>query len=199
MHHVCPKLFKEYTAIYRITEISWSTAFYGYCILQILFSPCRLLWSKPRIAGFLSHGQDNKYHPCHEAKYKDLDPKDWGAGSVDIWNMVIKTHLIKLALVSTALKKGLARHRVPQGHYCSSILVATVYHGVSLIELEVGMLSGLAKPSYSLAYAEVMPYWEETIAPMLKQGKTVFVAAHGNSIRAIVKMRLGSRLKDCGW
>ena len=64
-----------------------------------------------------------------------------------------------------------------------------VYHGVSLIELEVGM------PSYAFLLSspsEVMPYWEETIAPMLKQGKTVFVAAHGNSIRAIVKMRLGS-------
>merc|ERR1712039_571665 len=33
----------------------------------------------------------------------------------------------------------------------------------------------------------VMPYWEETIQPDLKAGKTVFVAAHGNSIRAIVK------------
>merc|ERR1712203_1027204 len=32
-----------------------------------------------------------------------------------------------------------------------------------------------------------MPYWEETIVPQLKAGKTVFVAAHGNSIRAIVK------------
>merc|ERR1739848_830147 len=35
--------------------------------------------------------------------------------------------------------------------------------------------------------ARVMPYWEGTIAPSLKAGKTVFVAAHGNSIRAIVK------------
>lgn len=33
----------------------------------------------------------------------------------------------------------------------------------------------------------VMPFWEETIVPDLKAGKTVFVAAHGNSIRAIVK------------
>merc|ERR1711971_1314715 len=32
----------------------------------------------------------------------------------------------------------------------------------------------------------VMPYWEEMIAPELKAGKTVLVAAHGNSIRAIV-------------
>merc|ERR1712113_102941 len=36
--------------------------------------------------------------------------------------------------------------------------------------------------------ARVMPYWEEEIAPQLKAGKTVFVAAHGNSIRAILKM-----------
>ena len=32
-----------------------------------------------------------------------------------------------------------------------------------------------------------MPYWEENIVPQLKAGKTVLVAAHGNSIRAIVK------------
>jgi 2,3-bisphosphoglycerate-dependent phosphoglycerate mutase len=35
--------------------------------------------------------------------------------------------------------------------------------------------------------ARVMPYWSENITPVLKEGKTVFVAAHGNSIRAIVK------------
>lgn len=39
-----------------------------------------------------------------------------------------------------------------------------------------------------------MPYWEETIAPALKAGKTVFVAAHGNSIRAIVKMIPGPEI-----
>merc|ERR1712176_639703 len=33
----------------------------------------------------------------------------------------------------------------------------------------------------------VMPFWEQAIIPELKAGKTVFVAAHGNSIRAIVK------------
>lgn len=35
--------------------------------------------------------------------------------------------------------------------------------------------------------ARVMPYWKENIETELKAGKTVFVAAHGNSIRAIVK------------
>jgi len=34
----------------------------------------------------------------------------------------------------------------------------------------------------------VMPYWDAEIKPQLLAGKTVFVAAHGNSIRAILKM-----------
>ena len=42
-----------------------------------------------------------------------------------------------------------------------------------------------------MAKARVMPFWEETIAPALKSGKTVFVAAHGNSIRAILKFQEG--------
>ncbi len=35
--------------------------------------------------------------------------------------------------------------------------------------------------------ARVVPYWEGTIAPALRQGRRVLVAAHGNSIRALVK------------
>ena len=36
-----------------------------------------------------------------------------------------------------------------------------------------------------------MPFWESAIAPELKKGKTIFVAAHGNSIRAILKFLEG--------
>jgi len=32
-----------------------------------------------------------------------------------------------------------------------------------------------------------MPYWEETIAPTIHEGKKVLIAAHGNSLRALVK------------
>lgn len=32
-----------------------------------------------------------------------------------------------------------------------------------------------------------LPYWHETIAPAIKSGKRVLVAAHGNSLRALVK------------
>jgi 2,3-bisphosphoglycerate-dependent phosphoglycerate mutase len=34
----------------------------------------------------------------------------------------------------------------------------------------------------------VQPYWDAEIAPKLKAGETVLVAAHGNSLRAIVKL-----------
>jgi 2,3-bisphosphoglycerate-dependent phosphoglycerate mutase len=35
--------------------------------------------------------------------------------------------------------------------------------------------------------ARVMPFWNEALAPAIKAGKRVVVAAHGNSIRALVK------------
>jgi 2,3-bisphosphoglycerate-dependent phosphoglycerate mutase len=35
--------------------------------------------------------------------------------------------------------------------------------------------------------ARFMPYWNETIAPTIKSGKKVLIAAHGNSLRALVK------------
>lgn len=34
----------------------------------------------------------------------------------------------------------------------------------------------------------VTPYWDAEIAPRLKAGETVLIAAHGNSLRAIVKL-----------
>ena len=34
----------------------------------------------------------------------------------------------------------------------------------------------------------MQPYWEGDIAPRLKAGETLLVAAHGNSLRAIVKL-----------
>jgi 2,3-bisphosphoglycerate-dependent phosphoglycerate mutase len=32
-----------------------------------------------------------------------------------------------------------------------------------------------------------LPYWHETVAPVVREGKRVIIAAHGNSIRALVK------------
>lgn len=35
--------------------------------------------------------------------------------------------------------------------------------------------------------ARVLPCWEETIVPEIKKGKKIIIAAHGNSLRALVK------------
>jgi 2,3-bisphosphoglycerate-dependent phosphoglycerate mutase len=35
--------------------------------------------------------------------------------------------------------------------------------------------------------ARFLPYWQETIAPVVRSGQRVLIAAHGNSLRALVK------------
>jgi 2,3-bisphosphoglycerate-dependent phosphoglycerate mutase len=35
--------------------------------------------------------------------------------------------------------------------------------------------------------ARFLPFWHETAVPMIKSGKSVIIAAHGNSLRALVK------------
>jgi 2,3-bisphosphoglycerate-dependent phosphoglycerate mutase len=48
-----------------------------------------------------------------------------------------------------------------------------------------------ATESLKSTLARVKPYWEERIVPELKSGKNVLIAAHGNSLRALVKMLEG--------
>jgi 2,3-bisphosphoglycerate-dependent phosphoglycerate mutase len=44
-----------------------------------------------------------------------------------------------------------------------------------------------ATESLKLTLERVMPYWHSTLAPAIKSGQRVLVAAHGNSLRAMVK------------
>ncbi|MGC1379266.1 MAG: 2,3-diphosphoglycerate-dependent phosphoglycerate mutase [Anaerolineales bacterium] len=44
-----------------------------------------------------------------------------------------------------------------------------------------------ATESLKLTLERVLPYWHSTIAPTIKSGKRVLIAAHGNSLRALVK------------
>jgi 2,3-bisphosphoglycerate-dependent phosphoglycerate mutase len=44
-----------------------------------------------------------------------------------------------------------------------------------------------ATESLKITLERVLPYWHSTLAPVIKSGKRVIVAAHGNSIRAMVK------------
>ncbi|MCA1945242.1 MAG: 2,3-diphosphoglycerate-dependent phosphoglycerate mutase [Desulfovibrio sp.] len=41
--------------------------------------------------------------------------------------------------------------------------------------------------SLKLTVARVLPYWEAELAPAIRAGRRLLVAAHGNSIRALVK------------
>jgi 2,3-bisphosphoglycerate-dependent phosphoglycerate mutase len=45
-----------------------------------------------------------------------------------------------------------------------------------------------ATESLATTLDRVLPCWDEVIAPELKAGKNVLIAAHGNSLRALVKM-----------
>jgi 2,3-bisphosphoglycerate-dependent phosphoglycerate mutase len=59
--------------------------------------------------------------------------------------------------------------------------------------------AGIAVPSTESlkdTIARVLPCWEEKIAPALRAGETVFVSAHGNSLRALVKHLSGISDED---
>ena len=45
--------------------------------------------------------------------------------------------------------------------------------------------------SLATTLVRVQPYWESDIAPKLSSGETTLVVAHGNSLRAIVKLLFG--------
>jgi len=40
--------------------------------------------------------------------------------------------------------------------------------------------------------ARFLPYWHDTIVPAVRAGQRVLIAAHGNSLRALVKSLDGS-------
>lgn len=54
------------------------------------------------------------------------------------------------------------------------------YHDVPQDELPV-------TESLKETIIRVLPYWNDTIVPAIKSGKRVLIAAHGNSLRALVK------------
>jgi 2,3-bisphosphoglycerate-dependent phosphoglycerate mutase len=53
---------------------------------------------------------------------------------------------------------------------------------VALSEKDIPLTESLKE-----TVARVVPYWKETISPILKSGKKVIIVAHGNSLRALVK------------
>jgi len=41
--------------------------------------------------------------------------------------------------------------------------------------------------SLKLTIERTLPYWNDVIIPQMKEGKRILIAAHGNSLRGIVK------------
>lgn len=41
--------------------------------------------------------------------------------------------------------------------------------------------------SLEMTIYRTLPYWNDTIIPQMKQGKRILIAAHGNSLRGIIK------------
>jgi len=53
-----------------------------------------------------------------------------------------------------------------------------------------------ATESLKTTLERVQPYWEQTVAPQLKAGNNILISAHGNSLRALVKMLDGISDQD---
>jgi 2,3-bisphosphoglycerate-dependent phosphoglycerate mutase len=57
-------------------------------------------------------------------------------------------------------------------------------------EAKYGSLTRAQLPlteSLESTYRRCLPYWHKSIAPAIKSGKRIIIAAHGNSLRALVK------------
>jgi 2,3-bisphosphoglycerate-dependent phosphoglycerate mutase len=61
------------------------------------------------------------------------------------------------------------------------------YHGITDLPATESLKDTLVR---------VMPYWQESVVPRLTDGQDVLIAAHGNSLRALVKMLDGISDED---
>lgn len=59
-------------------------------------------------------------------------------------------------------------------------------HDVRYSNLDINSLP--TGESLELTITRIIPYWQENIIPMIKLGKSILISAHGNSIRAIIKL-----------
>lgn len=94
---------------------------------------------------------------------------------------------------------GLNKAETAEKHGVEQVTIWRRSYDIPPPELEAGgeydfskdrRYAGKALPateSLATTLVRVLPYWEAEIAPKLADGDTVLVAAHGNSLRAIVK------------
>ncbi len=97
--------------------------------------------------------------------------------------------LTGLNKAETAAKHGEAQVKISRRAYDNPPppLDAASEHDFSRDRRYAGVKDLPRTESLKLTLERVLPYWNETIAPDLRAGRNLIIAAHGNSLRAIVK------------
>lgn len=103
----------------------------------------------------------------HYGMLQGLDKKDtvakYGKEQVDIWRRSYDIAPPPVSLDSPHYPRNLPRYQSLSEEVCPKT------------------------ESLKITLERVLPYWKNTIVPTLKSGKRVIIAAHGNSLRALVK------------
>ena len=76
---------------------------------------------------------------------------------------------------------------VYKNQYQDSVRLMSISREATKLDGVSKCLALLGTVSNKDVVARMLPYWESDIIPDLRAGKTVLVAAHGNSLRALVK------------
>ncbi len=121
-------------------------------------------------------------HPRNDPRYSLLDPL---VGRYCYLEPVCC--LLQVALVYSAVMAS-----IPGAFVCRQLGSpdAAACHGptlTSLPRLPAGLQVLPGVESLATCLARVLPYWHDAIAPAIRGGQRVLVAAHGNSLRALVK------------
>ena len=140
------------------------------CYTSVLTRAIRTSWLALAAAGqtFVPEVKDWRLNERHygglTGKNKAETAKEFGEGQVQVWRRSYDVPPPPLA---------------PGGEF--DFAKDRRYAGAALPDTE----------SLETTLFRVQPYWEAAIVPDLRAGQTLLIAAHGNSLRAIVKLLFG--------
>jgi len=115
---------------------------------------------------------NERHYGALQGKDKVQSVKQFGEAQVHLWRRGYDTRPPEVELSSPDHPKNDPR-----------------YHGVPKAEMPRG-------ESLKDVVARVMPYWQSDILPKITSGKKILIAAHGNSLRALLKHLEGISDKD---
>ena len=119
----------------------------------------------------------------------DLSPK--GEKEAEMAGTLLKRYNILYDLCYTSFLKRAIKTQFIVAEKVDRLWIPVV-KSWRLNERHYGALQGLNKKETALEYgdehtvARVLPYWQVEIAPQIAERKTVLIAAHGNSLRALI-------------